>query len=270
MCVNTQTRVYGPPETNSEAPGAHGILSCSHATGFDAQDRYNTGFIPESRDGHGVIWRRFGQAQVDLFASPESTHCRLWYSLAKAPRYRCTGTQLAKGLAQVCVSPSEPHCTDPVQSQGGQGTDSLGGPVLAQQILVLGPGAPSISPSLAHSSEEGPPLSGKGHDLALAPRSLEPLPMVPGRDQEDFSPSVVNTLFRRSDQLFVCYGGQQKGKAVSKQRLSHWLVDTICTAYQARGLPCPLGNLFTDFWSRSVFIRSDCAGFTSSDLTTRS
>ncbi|KAL0152750.1 hypothetical protein M9458_052473, partial [Cirrhinus mrigala] len=34
-------------------------------------------------------------------------------------RYRCTGTQLAEGLTQVCFSPSEPHCTDTVQSQGG-------------------------------------------------------------------------------------------------------------------------------------------------------
>ncbi|KAL0201540.1 hypothetical protein M9458_004727, partial [Cirrhinus mrigala] len=46
---------------------------------------------------------------------------------------------------------------------------------------------------------------------------------------------------RRSNQLFVCYGGQQKGKAVSEQRISHWLVDAIRTAYQARGLPCLLG-----------------------------
>ena len=46
---------------------------------------------------------------------------------------------------------------------------------------------------------------------------------------------------RTSDQLFVCYGGQQKGKAVSKQRLSHWIVDAIVLAYQAQDLPCPLG-----------------------------
>ncbi|KAL0204232.1 hypothetical protein M9458_002250, partial [Cirrhinus mrigala] len=43
------------------------------------------------------------------------------------------------------------------------------------------------------------------------------------------------TYARRSGQLVVCYGGQQKGKAVSKRRISHWLVDTIRTAYQARG-----------------------------------
>ncbi|KAI2656563.1 Rhamnulokinase [Labeo rohita] len=67
----------------------------------------------------------------------------------------------------------------------------------------------------------------------------EYVPMVtttPFRDQLERSQH-----FRRSGQLFVCYGGQRKGKAVSKQRISHWLVDMIRTAYQARGLPCPLG-----------------------------
>ncbi|KAL0198547.1 hypothetical protein M9458_007087, partial [Cirrhinus mrigala] len=108
------------------------------------------------------------------------------------PQHRRTDTQLAEG-------PAQPHRTNLVQSQGGQGTDSFGGPLLAQQNLVLGPGAPGISPSLAHSSEEGPHFSGEGHNLAPAPRSLEPPPLVPGRDQEDFrdlSPSVVNTLLQ--------------------------------------------------------------------------
>ncbi len=31
--------------------------------------------------------------------------------------------------------------------------------------------------------------------------------------------------FRSSEQLFVCHGGQQKGKAVSKQRLAHGIVE---------------------------------------------
>ncbi len=46
--------------------------------------------------------------------------------------------------------------------------------------------------------------------------------------------------FRTSEQLFVCYRGQQKGKAVSKQRLAHWIVDAIVLAYQTQGVPCPL------------------------------
>ncbi|KAI2662475.1 GTPase Der [Labeo rohita] len=332
-----------------------------------------------------------------------------------SPRYRCTGTQLAEGPAQVCVSPGESDRTNFVQSQGGQGAGPLGSPLLAQQNLVLGPGSPGVSSSLAHSPEEGPPFPGEGHNLAPAPdlwnlhlwpldatrrtseishhqwrawtgtylprhlrfmwplyrlimtwwvagrsvgkhdlvirflrgaRRLNPprphlipswdlavvlrglqqgpfeplqsvkldalslktalltalasvkrvgdlqalsinssclefgpadshvvlrprpgyvpkVPTTPFRDQvvtlqaissQEDDPNLtllcpVRALriylertqpFRRSEQLFVCYGGQQKGKAVSKQRISHWLVDAIRVAYQARGLPCPL------------------------------
>ncbi len=46
--------------------------------------------------------------------------------------------------------------------------------------------------------------------------------------------------FRTSEQLFVCYEGQQKAQAVSKQRMAHWIVDAIALAYQAQGVPCPL------------------------------
>ncbi len=46
--------------------------------------------------------------------------------------------------------------------------------------------------------------------------------------------------FRTSEQLFVCYGGQQKGNAVYKQRMAHWIVDAITLAYEAQGVPCPL------------------------------
>ncbi|KAL0198781.1 hypothetical protein M9458_007321, partial [Cirrhinus mrigala] len=46
--------------------------------------------------------------------------------------------------------------------------------------------------------------------------------------------------FRASDQLFVCFGGWQKGNAVSKQRMAHWIVDAITLAYQAQGVPCQL------------------------------
>ncbi len=32
-----------------------------------------------------LIWSRFGEAQVDLFASPESCHCQLYFSLTEGP-----------------------------------------------------------------------------------------------------------------------------------------------------------------------------------------
>ncbi len=69
------------------------------------------------------------------------------------PRYRCTGMQLASGLTQICVSPSEPSRTDPVQGQGGRGASPLGCALLAQSDVVPRTDAPRDSPSLANSSE---------------------------------------------------------------------------------------------------------------------
>ncbi len=46
---------------------------------------------------------------------------------------------------------------------------------------------------------------------------------------------------RQSDQLFLCYGGPRKGCALSKQRLSHWVVDVITHAYKRSGRPVPSG-----------------------------
>ena len=44
---------------------------------------------------------------------------------------------------------------------------------------------------------------------------------------------------RLTDQLFVCYGGKVLGQRLSKQRLSHWLVDTIACAYDLAGQTMP-------------------------------
>ncbi len=55
--------------------------------------------------------------------------------------------------------------------------------------------------------------------------------------------------FRSSEQLFVCHGGQQKGKAVSKQRLAHWIVEAVALAYQSQGKPYPLGVRAHSTWS---------------------
>ncbi len=105
---------------------------------------------------------------------------------------------------------------------------------------------------------------GDGH-VVLSPRPgyVPKVPTTPFRDQvvslqalplEEADPALAllcpvcalrlytdrTQSLRTSDQLFVCYGGQQKGKAVSKQRMAHWIVDAIALAYQAQGVPCPL------------------------------
>ncbi|XDV35947.1 hypothetical protein PO909_005809 [Leuciscus waleckii] len=46
--------------------------------------------------------------------------------------------------------------------------------------------------------------------------------------------------WRRSDQLFVCFGSPKKGLQASKQTISKWIVEAISLAYESSGLPCPL------------------------------
>ena len=46
---------------------------------------------------------------------------------------------------------------------------------------------------------------------------------------------------RRAEQLFLCHSGTNRGGALSKQRLSHWIVDTIGHAYKSGGRPVPSG-----------------------------
>ncbi len=113
------------------------------------------------------------------------------------PWHRCTGTQLASSFTQVCVSPSEPTRTDSVQAQGGQGAGPAGRAVLAHPDLVSRTHFPRDSPSLVHSSEEGPPFTGARHHMAPAYRSVEPSCVAPERDVADLSglpQAVVDTI----------------------------------------------------------------------------
>ncbi len=138
-------------------------------------------------------WRRFGDACLPGHVSLPV----VFLPVRGDPRYRCTGMQLASGLTQICVSPSEPSRTDPVQGQGGRGASPLGRALLAQSDVVPRTDVPRDSPSLANSSEEGSTFSERGHPLAPAPRLVESPRMVLGLDAEVLSglpPAVVNTI----------------------------------------------------------------------------
>ncbi|KAI2664019.1 Beta-galactosidase [Labeo rohita] len=47
------------------------------------------------------------------------------------------------------------------------------------------------------------------------------------------------SLFRRSDQLFIFWALPNTGNPISKQRLSHWLVEAISLAYESKGVRPP-------------------------------
>ncbi len=162
------------PHPRSVQPGGRRAVSSSTFWGVETPS-----------PGGPADWSWFGAAQVDLFASPETTHCQWFYSLSEAT----LGTDALAhswppGPAQVCVPPSEPTSTDTVQDQGGRGAGLVSGSILAQQDLVPGTHAPRDSPSLADSSEEGSAFSETGHPLAPASRLVETPCVVPGRDAE--------------------------------------------------------------------------------------
>ncbi|KAL0152253.1 hypothetical protein M9458_051976 [Cirrhinus mrigala] len=296
VCSNTQMRVYGPPETSSEAPGAHGIFSRGHAAGFGAHEtsttlasylspamgmalrhvscEHHTIMSQGTLDRHCVpavrfslggerrlhlqsvqlIWDRFSQAQVDLFAPSTRRLCDLkrrifvnWCSSqGKDPR-RC-GIESVLSFLQggldrhLSASTLKDHVAAKSANHDLSGLQALS---VNSSCLELGP---------ADSHAVLRPRPGYVPKVPTTPFGDQVVTLQAISSQED-DPNLtllcpVHALriymertqpFRCSEQLFVCYGGQQKGKAVSKQRISHWLVDAICTAYQARGLPCPLG-----------------------------
>ncbi len=47
-------------------------------------------------------------------------------------------------------------------------------------------------------------------------------------------------LWRKNDQLFICFGPRNKGSPASKQRMSKWVVKAISLAYESAGQPSPM------------------------------
>ncbi len=132
-----------------------------------------------------LIWRRFGLAQVDLFASLETSHCQLFYSLTDGT----LGTDALahswpRGLRKYAFPPVSLLAQTLCKGQRGRGADPARGTILAYQDLVPRADAPRDSPSLADSSEEGSTDSETGHLMAPASRPRETSGLVPRRDAE--------------------------------------------------------------------------------------
>lgn len=98
-----------------------------------------------------LIWSQFWDIQVDLFASQESSHCQLFYSLTEGT----LGTDaLAHSLPQGLLKCVFPPVSLLAQCQGGRGTGLVSCAVLAQPDLVPRTDASCDSPSLADSSRK--------------------------------------------------------------------------------------------------------------------
>ncbi len=94
------------------------------------------GGVETPSSGSRADWSRFGVAQVDLFASPETAHCQWFYSLSKARSARMHWHTAGPRACANMHCPSEPTSTDTVQDQGGWGA----GPLAVVDLLCVEPG----------------------------------------------------------------------------------------------------------------------------------
>ncbi len=183
-----------PPSPPLESQAAQITAHCPHFGGAQSCGRcaLMTAHFPGEWRLHPetirLIWSRFGGSSGRPVCFPRVLPLPAVFLPDRGhPRHGRTGTQLASGSMQVCISPSEPARTDTVQGQGGRGAGPAGHAVLAHPDLVSRTHSPRNSPSLAHSSEEGSPFSGARHHLAPASRPVEPPCVAPGRDAADLS-----------------------------------------------------------------------------------
>ncbi len=147
-----------------------------------------------------LIWSRFGEAQVDLFASHESSHCQLYFSLTEGP----LGTDALvhswpRALRKYAFPPVSLLAQTLCKLREDEKHVLLAAPLWPTRTWFPELISPRDSTSLAHSSEEGPPLSVARHYMAPASRSVEPPCVAPGRDAADLSclpPAVVETIIQ--------------------------------------------------------------------------
>ena len=82
-----------------------------------------------------------------------------------------------------------------------------------------------------------------------------------------------SAAFREGDQLLVSWATPHKGKPLSRQRLSHWIVEAISLTYGCRGLQPPQGlrahsTCMATSWALvgAVSVRDICAAGTAAQV----
>ncbi len=112
------------------------------------------------------IWKIFGKAEVDLFASRQfSLPSLLFQGQGRI------GPRLAQPPS-LCFSPDRSDSTGNQANQGTGTQGSPGGPALEKPALVSRAVAVAHSSPMAHSPEAGSPLSGEQDDMAPPARAV--------------------------------------------------------------------------------------------------
>ncbi|KAL0203696.1 hypothetical protein M9458_001714, partial [Cirrhinus mrigala] len=118
---------------------------------------------------------------VSSFLSPQE----LPPSLEGAPRLG--PEQKLAQRSPLRFSPDSPDPSGHREDQGDRMLTPSSGPPLEEPDLVSRADTALSSRAMAHSTEEGSPLSGQGHDMAYRTRVVEPSCLVPQRELDQLS-----------------------------------------------------------------------------------
>ncbi len=177
------------------------------------------------------IWKKFGRAQVDLFASRETSQCPLWFSLTHpAPLGLDAIVQTWPRLRLYAFPPIAllPGVLERVRRDEVR-------LLLVAPSMVCGPGSPSRRLSMGDSRSAGSPLTGRGHHSSPPPRVVEAMGVAPEGAQliaSGLSTEVVETIL------------QSRAPSTRKSYTTKWhLFTSWCHSRQLDPVVCPLGSV---------------------------
>ncbi len=135
------------------------------------------------------IWKIFGKAEVDLFASKDNSHCPIYYS-----KDRDALAHNWPNLLLYAFPPDRPASTGRQACQGTGSQGAIGGPLVEEPTLVVRADSATDSSPLARAPETGSPLSGERNNMAPSTRAVGSLHLAAQREPTGLPERVLNTI----------------------------------------------------------------------------
>ena len=148
-----------------------------------------------------MIWRRYGRAEVDVFASETSTHCPPWYSLMEgtSPLGQDAFGSCLASRRSICLSSNSAYSSNAGKGAMERPQTATGCPQLASAAMV--PSAAETTPreAMVPPKETGPSLAAGGTRMASESGSPSALNLAIGSQEPllaSCDQAVIDTVLR--------------------------------------------------------------------------
>ncbi len=192
-----------------------------------------------------LIWKEFGQAQVDLFASQETSHCPLWFSLTHpAPLGLDAMVQMWPELSSVCFFPNRSAPGSTGESLPGPGSTTSHFPAVAGQRMVPRYNIPPWQASSGAPCQKEPYVPSRGIDISPSSRTVETVGLASEGAQlidSGLSTKVFEPILH------------SRAPSTRKLYALKWRVFTSwCSDQQRDPVNCPVGTVLEFLQERST------------------